>query len=110
MDYLAHEIGHQFDANHTFNGTQSNCSGFNRNRGTSVEPGSGSSVMGYAGICAGDNLQDHSDPYFSQRSIAEITAFVSTGPARFRERQVVTLRGFNARGERFRLRTRDAVP
>ena len=51
-----------------------NCSAATATRATSVEPGSGSSVMAYAGICRQDNLQPHSDPYFSQRSTDEIGA------------------------------------
>lgn len=77
VDFVSHEIGHQFGADHTFNGIKSNCAG---NVGDSrFEIGSGSTIMAYAGICGSDNLQSHSDPYFHIQSIKEIKSFINTG-------------------------------
>ena len=70
IDYVAHEMGHQWGGNHTQN---NNC---NRNATTSVEPGSASTIMGYAGICA-PNVQSNSDAYFHTVSISEMIAFIN---------------------------------
>ncbi len=100
VDYVSHELGHQFNAQHTFSGELAFCgSYFQRQTRTSVEPGSGSSVMAYAGICGQDDLQPHTDPYFSQRTIDEVRTFVGTVQAPIVEVQTVSLRGFDADGE-----------
>lgn len=70
VDYVAHEMGHQFGANHTFTHG-------NEGTGMQMEPGSGSTVMGYAGITNLD-VQPHSDAYFHAISIQQVTDYIKT--------------------------------
>jgi len=71
IDYVAHEMGHQFGGNHTFTFS---------NEGTiaQVEPGSGTTIMGYAGITGATDVQAHSDPFFHAISIQQVTNYVKT--------------------------------
>ncbi len=71
IDYVAHEFGHQYGANHTQNNS---C----QRSAVSVEPGSASTIMGYAGICA-PNVQNNSDDYFHGENIKEMWANISAG-------------------------------
>lgn len=69
LDFVAHELGHQFGAYHTY-------SHIDEQVGSSVEPGSGTTIMGYAGLVGEDNVQFHGDPYFHFKSIETIRQIV----------------------------------
>lgn len=71
IDFVSHEMGHQLGANHTFSYDIENA-------GVNVEPGSGSTIMGYAGITDDYDIQDHSDDYFTYRSILQIQENLAT--------------------------------
>ncbi len=78
IDLVAHEIGHQFDARHTFNGTTGSCGG-GRVAGSAFEPGSGSTIMAYSGYCGTENVQLETDAMFHAKSIEAIDDFTSRG-------------------------------
>ena len=72
VDYVAHEMGHQYGGNHTQNNS---C---NRASSAAYEPGSATTIMGYAGICP-PNLQSNSDDHFHNHSINEMIAYTVNG-------------------------------
>lgn len=73
IDYVAHEMGHQFGGYHTMNTCSRSGSGT-----TEVEICSGTTIMGYAGIC-NPNVQMNSDDYFAYVNIRDISANVQSG-------------------------------
>ncbi len=74
IDYFAHELGHQFGAEHSFNATTGGC---NRNNSTAWEIGNGVTIMGYASVCAISNdVASNSIALFHIGNIREMTQFI----------------------------------
>lgn len=84
VDYVAHELGHQMGANHTFS---------HNTEGTGVnsEPGSGTTIMGYAGITGADDVQQNSDAYFHYQSIRQITNNITNTRTCWQDNSPLTL-------------------
>ncbi|MBK9400182.1 MAG: T9SS type A sorting domain-containing protein [Bacteroidetes bacterium] len=78
VDYVCHEMGHQMNAHHTYNQISGNCVIGQWISATAFEPGSGSTIMSYAGICSAANLQLNSDPHFHTGSFDEIITYTQT--------------------------------
>jgi Metallo-peptidase family M12B Reprolysin-like/Bacterial Ig domain len=79
-----HEIAHLFGGGHTFNANSAaagSCNGGNYMAESAYEPGSGSTILAYAGgICSTQNLQDFKvDTYFHAISIQEMTNYITNG-------------------------------
>ncbi len=76
IDYVSHEMGHQFGGRHNFN----NCSGSQGDNSVFAnEPGSGSTIMGYAGICGSTNIQNNSNAYFNYINLNQIRSYINSG-------------------------------
>ncbi|WP_243396904.1 reprolysin-like metallopeptidase [Flagellimonas pacifica] len=71
IDFVAHELGHQFGANHTW-------SFESEGTGVQAEPGSGTTIMGYAGIVGANNVAPNGDDYFHYNSILQISNYIKT--------------------------------
>ncbi|WP_420321277.1 reprolysin-like metallopeptidase [Flagellimonas sp.] len=71
LDFVSHELGHQFGANHTW-------SFESEGTGVQAEPASGTTIMGYAGIVPGNNVAPNGDDYFHYHSIVQISSYLQT--------------------------------
>jgi hypothetical protein len=79
IDYVAHEIGHQFSAQHTYNNVDTSGACTTRSAEDAYEVASGSTIMSYVGICSERNLQQFTDDMFHERSLIQILEYVQNG-------------------------------
>ena len=71
LDFVSHELGHQFGANHTW-------SFESEGTGVQAEPASGTTIMGYAGIVPGNNVASNGSDYFHFYSIQQIGTYLQS--------------------------------
>ncbi|MEX0362078.1 MAG: reprolysin-like metallopeptidase, partial [Allomuricauda sp.] len=71
LDFVSHELGHQFGANHTW-------SFESEGTGVQAEPASGTTIMGYAGIVPGNDVAPNGSDYFHFYSIQQISTYLQS--------------------------------
>ena len=76
---ICHEMGHQFGAGHSWNGNQGNCTDGQYSSNNAYEPGSGTTIMSYAGTCGSDNIIGTNDQYFHVRSLEQMIVHSTMG-------------------------------
>jgi subtilisin-like proprotein convertase family protein len=76
MSVVGQEVGHQMSGGHTWNRCGQTGG---RNGNTAYEPGSGSTILAYGGLCGSDNIQGFADLYMHSGSIEEIYNFYESG-------------------------------
>jgi len=74
----AHEMGHQFSANHTFN----NCRNDGNESSTGFEPGGGTTIMAYCGLCGPNNVDYPCLETFHSFTIDEVKEYTRVGGGR----------------------------
>jgi hypothetical protein len=74
---LTHEFGHQLGASHNFNSNVSNCGS---QLGDQFEPGSGSTIMAYLGLCGSQNLTGSKENFFHIASMESMLMGLSFYP------------------------------
>ncbi len=77
VQIMAHELGHQFSCAHSWNSCPDYSSQYDVD--DAFEPGSGSTIMSYAGGCGSDNVQSASDDYYHVGSLDDFYAFSRKG-------------------------------
>jgi hypothetical protein len=78
VNIMVHEVGHQFNSPHTFNGSLVNCNTGQHSLNTAYEIASGTTIMSYAGICGGHNIQSSKDMYFHSKSLELFYNYVTS--------------------------------
>lgn len=73
----AHEFGHHFSAGHTFNNCPPQAGQLSSSSG--VEPGSGFTIMSYAGACGSQNLGFPRQNYFSVFTLDQVITYSRVG-------------------------------
>ncbi|MBK8700811.1 MAG: T9SS type A sorting domain-containing protein [Saprospiraceae bacterium] len=69
VETTAHEMGHQFDATHTYN----SCFASSQNAGADgFEPGGGSTIMSYGQLCGANSFVNGADDYYHNGSLHQM--------------------------------------